>query len=72
MVAYKFSLPPFLLYLHDVIHVSQLQKYIPDRSHVIQVDDVQVREILTVEEAPLKSLDIQGDYIRKYCLGRTF
>ena len=33
--------------------MSQLQRYIPDTSHVIQLDDVQVRENLTVETSPL-------------------
>lgn len=48
-VAYKAALSPSLSYLHDIFHVSQLQKYIPDSSHIIQMDDVQVRDNLTVE-----------------------
>ena len=39
-VAYRVALPPNLSNLHDVFHVSQLRKYIPDPSHVIQMDDV--------------------------------
>jgi len=49
MVAYRVGLPPHLSNLHDVFHVSQLRKYVPDPSHVIQRDDVQVRDNLTVE-----------------------
>ena len=45
-VAYRVGLPPHLLNLHDVFHVSQLRKYVPDPSHVIQRDDVQVRDNL--------------------------
>lgn len=48
-VAYKFSLKPSLLILHSFLHVSQLRKYIHDMSHVIKLDDVQVRENLNVE-----------------------
>jgi len=48
-VAYRVGLPPHLSNLHDVFHVSQLRKYVPDPSHVIQRDDVQVRDNLTVE-----------------------
>jgi hypothetical protein len=47
-VAYQISLPPSLANLHDVFHVSQLRKYIADPSHEIQVDDIQVRDNLTV------------------------
>jgi hypothetical protein len=34
--------------------VSQLRKYIADPSHVIPIDDVQVRDNLTVETLPLR------------------
>src|SRR3954469_24579627 len=43
-VAYRVALPPMLANLHDVFHVSQLRKYVADPSHVIQVDDVQVKD----------------------------
>jgi len=49
VVAYRIALPPSLSNLHDVFHVSQLRKYIYDASHVIQVDDLEVRDNLTVE-----------------------
>ena len=32
-VAYRVGLPPHLSNLHDVFHVSQLRKYVPDPSH---------------------------------------
>ena len=47
-VSYRVALPPNLLNLHDVFHVSQLQKYISDPSHMIHMDDVQVRDNLIV------------------------
>ena len=37
-----------------LFHVSQLGKYVPDPSHVIPRDDVQVRDNLTVETLPLR------------------
>ena len=43
-VAYQIALPPSLSNLHNVFHVSQLHKYIHDPSHVIEWDDVQVKE----------------------------
>ncbi|XP_050888254.1 uncharacterized protein LOC127093371 [Lathyrus oleraceus] len=56
-VAYQVALPPSLSNLHSVFHVSQLPRYIPDLSHVIQMDEVQVRDNLTVEVLPLKIED---------------
>ncbi|MCI41907.1 hypothetical protein A2U01_0063141, partial [Trifolium medium] len=53
-VAYRNALPPSLSNLHDVFHVSQLMKYVSDPSHVIESDDVQVKENLTVEMLPLR------------------
>jgi hypothetical protein len=52
VVAYRITLPPSLSNLHDVFHVSQLRKYVYDASHVIQVDDLEARDDLTVETWP--------------------
>ncbi|XP_024642276.1 uncharacterized protein [Medicago truncatula] len=49
VVAYRIVLPPSLSNLHDVFHVSQLRKYVYDPSHVIQVDDLEVRDNLIIE-----------------------
>jgi len=48
-VVYQIALPPSLSNLHDVFHVFQLRKYVYDLSHMIQVDDLEVRDNLTVE-----------------------
>ncbi|XP_014521827.1 uncharacterized protein LOC106778380 [Vigna radiata var. radiata] len=58
-VAYEIALPPLLANLHNVFHVSQLRKYIPDPTHVLDVDDIQVREDLTIEAGPVKVLKVQ-------------
>ncbi|XP_047169419.1 uncharacterized protein LOC124837969 [Vigna umbellata] len=47
-VAYEVALPPGLANLHNVFHVSQLRKYIPDPKHVLE-DEIQVRKNLTME-----------------------
>ncbi|MCI20463.1 hypothetical protein A2U01_0041625, partial [Trifolium medium] len=52
-VAYRIALPPSLSNMHDVFHVSQLRKYVSDPSDVIESDDIQVKENLTVETLPL-------------------
>ena len=45
-VAYEIALPPQLANLHPVFHVSQQRKYVFDPSHVLEAEDVQVREDL--------------------------
>jgi len=52
-VAYEIALPPQLANLHPVFHVSQLRKYVFDPSHVLEAEDVQIREDLTVEVPPV-------------------
>jgi len=32
LIAYRLALPPALLGVHDIFHVSMLKKYIPDPS----------------------------------------
>jgi len=39
-VAYHLELPPELSRVHNVFYASQLQKYIPDPSHVIEPNPI--------------------------------
>ena len=41
-VAYRLALPPELAKFHNVFHVSMLQRYRYDESHIFPVQDVQV------------------------------
>jgi hypothetical protein len=52
-VAYEIALPPNLANLHRVFHVSQLRKYMPDSSHIITPDDIQLKENLAFEVPPM-------------------
>ena len=52
-MAYEIALPPQLANLHLVFHVSQLRKYVFDLSHVLKVEDVQIREDLSMEVPPV-------------------
>ncbi|RZB98949.1 Protein NDL2 [Glycine soja] len=63
-MAYQIALPPSLSNLHNVFHVSQLRKYIRDPSHVIELDDVQVKENLTYETLPLRIEDRRTKHLR--------
>ena len=57
LVAYEIALPPHLTNLHNVFHVSQLRKYITDATHVLEADDVQFRNDLTLDVRPVRIVD---------------
>ncbi|KAA3461634.1 DNA/RNA polymerases superfamily protein [Gossypium australe] len=56
-VAYQLELPPELNRIHDVFHVSMLRRYRFDPSHVVPVEEIEVRPDLTFEEEPMQILD---------------
>ncbi|XP_021764846.1 uncharacterized protein LOC110729415 [Chenopodium quinoa] len=64
-VAYRLALPMDLSKVHDVFHVSQLRRYIPDKSHVLQPETVELDQSLTYEERPVKILDTKVCSTRK-------
>jgi hypothetical protein len=43
-VAYRLALPPSLARVHDVFHVSLLRQYIPDLTHVLDWNTLQVED----------------------------
>ena len=49
-VAYKLALPPNLALVHNVFHVSMLKKYVPDASHILEQEPIELHEDLTYEE----------------------
>ena len=55
-VAYRLALPQELAYVHNVFHVSMLKKYIPDPSHVLDHEPLEIHEDLTYEEKPVQIL----------------
>ena len=63
-VAYKLKLPPELSRIHDTFHVSMLRKYIPDPSHVLREQPVQLKENLTYEETPVQIVDRKEQVLR--------
>ena len=63
-MAYKLALPPSLSVVHPVFHVSILRKYIPDESHVLSLDFVELGPDLTFEEEPIAILDRQVRKLR--------
>ena len=51
-VAYQLALPPELVNLHDVFHVSMLRKYCSDGSQILPVKEVQVQVDFSYDEEP--------------------
>ena len=56
-VVYKLALPPSLSAVHPVFDDSMLRKYIPDESHVLSLDSVELGPDFAFEEEPIAILD---------------
>ena len=63
-VAYRLALPAILSRLHDVFHVSMLEKYLHDPSHVLSYESLEVDSKLTYEERPVKIFDRKDKMLR--------
>ena len=50
--------------LHDTFHVLMLRKYIPDPSHVLREQPVQLKENLTYEEIPVQIINRKEQVLR--------
>ena len=48
-VSYRLALPPQMSQVHPVFHVSLLQKYVADPTHVLPVQEVDVRADLSYQ-----------------------
>ena len=49
-VAYRLDLPPEFSKAHNVFHVSMFRKYIPDPSHVLRDQPVELKDNLTYKK----------------------
>ena len=55
--AYRLALPPSMSGVHEVFHVSMLQKYTPDPAHVVDWGQIEVNTDETFEEGPVCIVD---------------
>ena len=56
-MAYRLDLPTNLSVVHDVFHISQLQKCLRVPQQVVEVLEVQIGLDLTYQEYPVRVLD---------------
>ena len=63
-VAYKLDLPQEMTSIHNVFHVSMLKNYVPDPSHVLQPQSIQIQEDMSYEEKPVEILDQKTKTLR--------
>ena len=64
-VAYRLALPPSVLVVHEVFHVSMLLKYTPDPAHVVDWGQIEVDTDETFEEGPMCILDSRDQVLRR-------
>ncbi len=64
-VAYQLELPPALDRIHDMFHVSMLRRYRSDPTHIVPVEEIEVRPDLTFEEKPVQILDHEVKVLRR-------
>ena len=56
-VAYELALPPKLSSVHPVFHVSMLRKYLPNESHVLHPQAIEVDSQMSYVEEPIVVVD---------------
>ena len=64
VVAYQLALPPSMSGVHEVFHVSMLQKYTPDPAHVVDWGQIEVDTDGTFEEGPVCIVDSRDQVLR--------
>ncbi|XP_073030792.1 uncharacterized protein [Primulina eburnea] len=69
MLACRLALPPNMSRIHNLFHVSQLRRYIPDPIHVLEVEPLLVKgnlgEGLKYEEVSIRILDTKEQVLRR-------
>ncbi|XP_040971332.1 uncharacterized protein [Gossypium hirsutum] len=64
-VAYRSELPPKLDRMHDVFHLSMLRPYRFDPTHIVLVEEIEVKLDLTFEEELVQILDRDIQILRR-------
>ena len=65
-VAYRLELPQNLAGVHNVFHVSQLRRYVPDPGQILEEEEeVRIEEDLSYPEYPIRILDRREQELRR-------
>ena len=64
-VACQLALPPSMLGVHEVLHVSMLREYTPDPAHVVGWGQIEVDTDGTFEEGPVYIVDSRYQVLRR-------
>ena len=63
-LAYRLALPQEIEKIHNVFHIFQLRKYVPDPSHILSHSPLHIRENLSYTEEPVQILDYKLKQLR--------
>ncbi|WJX57133.1 hypothetical protein P8452_42721 [Trifolium repens] len=63
-VAYQLALPSSLSGLHDVFHVSQLQKYIPNPYRPVELEQIDLQPDITYQPDPVQIVEHDAKILR--------
>ena len=63
-VAYRLALPPSMSGVHEVFHVSMLQRYTPYPAHVVDWGELMVDTYETFEEGPVRIMNSWDQVLR--------
>ena len=63
-MACRLALPPAMVAIHPVFHVSMLRKYVYDPTYVISYEDLELQPNLSFQERPVKILDRKEQVLR--------
>ncbi|XP_073061970.1 uncharacterized protein [Primulina eburnea] len=68
-LAYILALPPNMSRIHNVFHVSELRKYVPDPSHILEAEphliNEDLNEKLTYKEILIQIVDTMDQVLRR-------
>jgi hypothetical protein len=63
-LAYRIALPPDLIGMHDIFHVSMLRKYIANPNVIMEYELLKIQEGLTYMEEPVRIMDKKEQVLR--------
>ena len=69
-ISYRLALPPSLSSVHEVFHISVLQKYTLDPAHIVDWEEITVYTDGTFEEGPVRILDSRDQVLRRKTFAR--